>query len=390
MRARICLTASLLVLTSITQSYSLAHASVTPKKAGRAIAARPNTILSGRGAPSSALGIDGDFYIDTAALTFYGPKVLKRWPAPVSLKVPVISTVTDSKGNSVTAAVVGERGATGSQGLTGATGQQGLQGLQGLQGIQGIQGLPGPTGATGQQGPQGIQGLPGATGATGATGAVGEKGEKGDPGVAGLPGSSGPAGATGAMGSSGPTGAVGPKGDTGLTGATGAVGPKGDTGLTGATGLTGTTGPVGQTGPSQVQSISTGVWTLQTANLGGTSSSLGFGSLQPGNSYSFSIVSTGRTAAYALAIFYLGMKLQCSDQNAILNYEVASSATVSVNPNNANDKFAKYSFVIIGTAQVTVTNSSLNLTVMDSAASTSGNALTFSGRALIQLVGAIT
>ena len=384
MRARICLTASLLVLTSITQSYSLAHASVTPKKAGRAIAARPNTILSGRGAPSSALGIDGDFYIDTAALTFYGPKVLKRWPAPVSLKVPVISTVTDSKGNSVTAAVVGERGATGSQGLTGATGQQGLQG------IQGIQGLPGPTGATGQQGPQGIQGLPGATGATGATGAVGEKGEKGDPGVAGLPGSSGPAGATGAMGSSGPTGAVGPKGDTGLTGATGAVGPKGDTGLTGATGLTGTTGPVGQTGPSQVQSISTGVWTLQTANLGGTSSSLGFGSLQPGNSYSFSIVSTGRTAAYALANFYLGMKLQCSDQNAILNYEVASSATVSVNPNNANDKFAKYSFVIIGTAQVTVTNSSLNLTVMDSAASTSGNALTFSGRALIQLVGAIT
>ena len=384
MRARICLTASLLVLTSITQSYSLAHASVTPKKAGRAIAARPNTILSGRGAPSSALGIDGDFYIDTAALTFYGPKVLKRWPAPVSLKVPVISTVTDSKGNSVTAAVVGERGATGSQGLTGATGQQGSQG------IQGIQGLPGPTGATGQQGPQGIQGLPGATGATGATGAVGEKGEKGDPGVAGLPGSSGPAGATGAMGSSGPTGAVGPKGDTGLTGATGAVGPKGDTGLTGATGLTGTTGPVGQTGPSQVQSISTGVWTLQTANLGGTSSSLGFGSLQPGNSYSFSIVSTGRTAAYALANFYLGMKLQCSDQNAILNYEVASSATVSVNPNNANDKFAKYSFVIIGTAQVTVTNSSLNLTVMDSAASTSGNALTFSGRALIQLVGAIT
>ena len=384
MRARICLTASLLVLTSITQSYSLAHASVTPKKAGRAIAARPNTILSGRGAPSSALGIDGDFYIDTAALTFYGPKVLKRWPAPVSLKVPVISTVTDSKGNSVTAAVVGERGATGSQGLTGATGQQGLQG------IQGIQGLPGPTGATGQQGPQGIQGLPGATGATGATGAVGEKGEKGDPGVAGLPGSSGPAGATGAMGSSGPTGAVGPKGDTGLTGATGAVGPKGDTGLTGATGLTGTTGPVGQTGPSQVQSISTGVWTLQTANLGGTSSSLGFGSLQPGNSYSFSIVSTGRTAAYALANFYLGMKLQCSDQNAILNYEVASSATVSVNPNNANDKFAKYSFVIIGTAQVTVPNSSLNLTVMDSAASTSGNALTFSGRALIQLVGAIT
>ena len=396
MRARICLTASLLVLTSITQGYSLAHASVTPKKAGRAIAARPNTILSGRGAPSSALGIDGDFYIDTAALTFYGPKVLKRWPAPVSLKVPVISTVTDSKGNSVTAAVVGERGATGSQGLTGATGQQGSQG------IQGIQGLPGPTGATGQQGPQGIQGLPGATGATGATGAVGEKGEKGDPGVAGLPGSSGPAGATGAMGSSGPTGAtgsagptgatgaVGPKGDTGLTGATGAIGPKGDTGLTGATGLTGTTGPVGQTGPSQVQSISTGVWTLQTANLGGTSSSLGFGSLQPGNSYSFSIVSTGRTAAYALANFYLGMKLQCSDQNAILNYEVASSATVSVNPNNANDKFAKYSFVIIGTAQVTVPNSSLNLTVMDSAASTSGNALTFSGRALIQLVGAIT
>ena len=296
MRARICLTASLLVLTSITQGYSLAHASVTPKKAGRAIAARPNTILSGRGAPSSALGIDGDFYIDTAALTFYGPKVLKRWPAPVSLKVPVISTVTDSKGNSVTAAVVGERGATGSQGLTGATGQQGIQG------IQGIQGLPGPTGATGQQGPQGIQGLPGATGATGATGAVGEKGEKGDPGVAGLPGSSGPAGATGAMGSSGPTGAVGPKGDTGLTGATGAVGPKGDTGLTGATGAvgatgaTGATGLTGATGQSGTTKITYGNLVFPNINgsKGSSSISNGFITLSANKIYSIEVIIHGQ------------------------------------------------------------------------------------------------
>jgi len=343
------------------QGYPIADASTPIKKSGRVIASRPNTILNGKGAPSTAVGIDGDFYIDSAALAIYGPKTLGRWPAPSSLKIP-IPVVADSKGGSVTAVTVGEKGATGATGLTGATGAVGPQGIQGTQGVQG---LTGATGATGAMGPQGVAGPVGATGATGATG------EKGDQGIPG---------ATGA------TGAQGPVGATGSSGATGAQGPAGPTGLTGATGATGAMGAVG---PSQVQSISIPTWVLQTANLGGTSTSNNFGNLQPGNSYTFNMVVSGRTATQALANFYLGLKLSCSDQSAVLNYEVASSATVSVNPTNMLDKFAKYSFVIAGSIQVTAANSSLSLMVMDASGSTTSNALTFGGRALIQLVGVL-
>ena len=346
------------------QGYPIADASTPIKKSGRVIASRPNTILNGKGAPSTAVGIDGDFYIDSSALAIYGPKTLGRWPAPSSLKIPV-PVVTDSKGGSVTAVTVGEKGATGATGLTGATGATGAVGPQGPQGL---------TGATGAMGPQGVAGPVGATGATGATGEKGEKGDQGIPGVAG---------ATGATGSSGAIGAQGP------VGATGAQGPAGPIGLTGTTGPQGVQGATGAVGPSQVQSISIPTWVLQTANLGGTSTSNNFGNLQPGNSYTFNMVVSGRTATQALANFYLGLKLSCSDQSAVLNYEVASSATVSVNPTNMLDKFAKYSFVITGSIQVTAANSSLSLMVMDASGSTTSNALTFGGRALIQLVGSL-
>lgn len=38
-----------------------------------------STILHGSGAPSGGTGADGDFYIDTATLTFYGPKTSGSW-----------------------------------------------------------------------------------------------------------------------------------------------------------------------------------------------------------------------------------------------------------------------------------------------------------------------
>jgi hypothetical protein len=64
-----------------------------------------NTILSGAGAPSSGLGVNGNFYIDTTAHSIYGPKSAGAWPAGVSL--------------------VGPTGATGSTGAAGATGPAG-------------------------------------------------------------------------------------------------------------------------------------------------------------------------------------------------------------------------------------------------------------------------
>ena len=44
-----------------------------------------NTILNGVVPPGSSLGRDGDFYIDTATNTIYGPKASGTWPSGVSL-----------------------------------------------------------------------------------------------------------------------------------------------------------------------------------------------------------------------------------------------------------------------------------------------------------------
>ena len=82
-----------------------------------------NTILYGAVAPAAGTGIDGNFYINTASNTLYGPKAAGAWPAGTSL--------------------IGPAGATGAAGA------------QGTQGVQGIQGAAGATGATGPQGPEG-------------------------------------------------------------------------------------------------------------------------------------------------------------------------------------------------------------------------------------------
>jgi hypothetical protein len=43
------------------------------------------TVRNGSGAPSSGLGVDGDFYLNTATNTISGPKTSGAWPAAVSL-----------------------------------------------------------------------------------------------------------------------------------------------------------------------------------------------------------------------------------------------------------------------------------------------------------------
>lgn len=46
------------------------------------------TILNGTGVPASGLGVDGDFYIDTAADAIYGPKTAGAWGSATSLIGP--------------------------------------------------------------------------------------------------------------------------------------------------------------------------------------------------------------------------------------------------------------------------------------------------------------
>jgi Collagen triple helix repeat (20 copies) len=86
-----------------------------------------NTILNGAGPPASSLGIDGDFYIDTAADALYGPKTGGVWP---TTGVPLVGPT-------------GPTGPTGLTGPIGATGPQGPRGPQGAQGPRGEQGPPG-------------------------------------------------------------------------------------------------------------------------------------------------------------------------------------------------------------------------------------------------------
>lgn len=59
-----------------------------PTGATGAAGADGKTVRSGSGAPSSGLGVDGDFYINTAANTIYGPKTGGAWGSPTSLVGP--------------------------------------------------------------------------------------------------------------------------------------------------------------------------------------------------------------------------------------------------------------------------------------------------------------
>lgn len=68
---------------------------------------RGNTILNGSGAPSSGIGGDGDFYLDTTAGVMYGPKTSGAWSSTTFVSTP------------------GPAGANGAQGPAGPAGPAG-------------------------------------------------------------------------------------------------------------------------------------------------------------------------------------------------------------------------------------------------------------------------
>lgn len=196
--------------------------------AGRSSTTPINTILNGKGAPKSSLGINGDFYIDTRSLLIYGPKRKGKWPTPQSI-----------------------------QGPTGPSGNDGKNGADGKASSN--------TNVNNVAGPQGPQGLPGPQG---------EKGEKGDQG---LPGAIGPAGLPGAPGANG------------ANGSSGTPGPQGPQGPQGATGPTGAKGETGTVGPSEVTVIDIPQFTLGTSVGYTFAASQAFGTLKANNSYKFEI-----------------------------------------------------------------------------------------------------
>jgi hypothetical protein len=165
---RLAITLIIIVFASQTESFA----------AGRSTTSKVNTILNGKGAPKSSLGIDGDFYIDTRSLLIYGPKQKGKWPTPQNIQGPTGPAGNDGKNGSDgkssspsnVNSIVGPQGPVGPQGDKGEKGDKGDPGEQGAMGLPGVPGAMGPSGmpgATGAQGPQGVQGPIGATGANG-------------------------------------------------------------------------------------------------------------------------------------------------------------------------------------------------------------------------------
>jgi hypothetical protein len=231
-----------------------------------------NTLLNGIGAPSSSLGSNGDFYIDTVGLNIYGPKKKNAWPLPKSL--------------------VGPQGSPGITGKPGSNGKDGRDGVNGKDGSDGKDGDRGPAGVSsvgaGEAGPVGPAGAPGPTGPTGPIGPAGAQGSAGAAGPAGPAGAAGVQGETGPRGLQGLQGLQGATGATGSNGAPGSAGAKGDTGAQGVQGIQGIQGIQGETGPAGPVRIFTGSVNFTgvlSGNVGTSKESNSFATLNPGKRY---------------------------------------------------------------------------------------------------------
>ena len=319
---------------------AIAAPKTTLKAAGRVVTTVVNTILSGAGIPTKAIGIDGDFYIDTKNANLYGPKTKSVWKLTTSLKQ------TDTK--SVTT-VIGEQGGMGATGPQGEKGDKGATGSTGAAGSNGSTGATGSTGAKGNDGATGVSGVAGSIGATGSVGAIGTKGDTG------LTGATGAAGATGPAGSNGTNGSVGSKGDTGTNGVDGV---------------------------SISYYVNTGTWTLTSGVSLGSKDSNSFGSL-PSGTYTFEILVDGTFSSVFTSAASIGMQLASS--NGTPDYQVFASDTIAY-INGAGSRHIQ--FLIIGKLVCTGT-ATLRLTAIDQNGSTGSTLLNFTGRALINKVGSI-
>lgn len=169
--------------------------------------ANGKSVLNGAGAPSSGIGTDGDFYVDTTVYRIYGPKSSGAWGsgasligatgpagtngtngAPGSAATVSVGTVTTlSPGTSATVTNSGSSSAaTFNFGIpAGTAGTNGAPGAAATIAVGTVASLaPGATPTVTNAGtsgaavfnfgiPQGVAGAAGAAGATGATGSPG-------------------------------------------------------------------------------------------------------------------------------------------------------------------------------------------------------------------------
>ncbi len=350
-RTSLTLITTALLIALPAQSFAATKASVSkPKLAGRTVSAIPNTILSGTTPPSSAIGIDGDFYIDVKNANIYGPKSKGKWLTKTSLR--------------------------------------GIAGVNGLDGKNGSDAKNIST-ASSTAGPQGIQGEKGATGSSGAQGSIGATGSSGAQGPAGASGSgTGPTGAKGDTGLTGLTGNPGAKGDTGLAGSAGSIGPKGETGTVGSTGAPGSAGTKGETGtvgPSISYFVTIPSWSLSTASPS-SSNSAEFGTLQADAVYNFQIILDGTFATTNSSAYYFNAEvLSNSPSSTILSQVFVSDSRGYVNGVQSRH----YMFNIIGTISTGSASAKLLIRMSDIVGITGAVPLSITGKAILNLVGQI-
>lgn len=335
-RTSLLVIATALLIIIPTQSFAATKASVSkPKSAGRTDVATSNTILSGTSAPTSAIGINGDFYIDTKNAFIYGPKTKGKWLTPTSLRglsgINGIDGKNGSDAKNITNATtsVGPQGEKGEKGATGNIGATGAQGPAGTSGSG-----TGPAGAKGDTGASGAAGISGTNGINGTNGSVGAQGPTGSQGATGLTGLSGLTGNTGAAGSTGAKGDTGSAGADGTNGAPGTVGAKGDAGTTGNVGSKGDTGAAG---PSRAIA---GSFTFDS-NLSGSARtakvSNDFGNFESGKKYlvhvylkTYNLVGPGDP-------YLISMEVTSVGSVAVLNpVYMVLSATEYLNPGERN------------------------------------------------------
>ena len=377
-------------LISAPQAFPAGKSAIVIKKAGRSSTSIPNTILSGNGAPSKTIGIDGDFYIDIKNAFLYGPKTKSIWKIATSLRI------VDSRELAVPASGSdGAKGNTGEQGLTGATGSNGntgSTGAKGADGAVGATGLPGANGAAGLPGSVGPAGSVGATGATGSMGASGSAGANGSAGAAGINGSAGAAGINGVDGTKGDTGATGPAGPTGSVGAKGADGTNGTVGLKGDTGSTGATGNAGTNGSNGAAGISNAYWvTVPTTNLltdfsGRITDSNVFYTLEQNTNYIFEVMLNGLIPLTNTEDLIISASILCTSGCANFNQYSIASNSVSLSNNIKSKQFA---IRIMGAYANGASTPTLKIRLTIQTASIGLASIDFYGSALISKVGSI-
>ena len=339
----------LIIFTLTSTGTAPTFSAVKPKSAGRTATTLPNTILNGKGAPISKLGIDGDFYIDTRSLSLYGPKKSGKWPSAQSLQ-----------------------GATGAIGAAGSDGRNGNDGRT----TSNATSVTGPSGTQGEKGDAGAAGLPGASGLPGPSGPAGAKGDTGNSG-GGPAGAKGDTGSQGAVGAKGETGTAGSNGTDGSVGAAGAKGETGTVGNNGAPGSIGETGPVG---PSLIQISTIPSWTLSSATEFSYVVSPIFETFTAGISYKYTIIINGVTNLIGGTF---GCEVILSDLSTPIFEYSSNDYKISLGGVNSY----RYTFRIEGVAPAAAFERTLRVKIVDGTGGTGTKPMVLSGKSIKTIVG---